>query len=85
MQVGGYQHMQSVRLQDHPRCDGIHEFPVRGDIGVVPRHLGEYFIPHDHAVALDVRFGDQGEVTARPVARQVEGKPHDPGHAAAGE
>ena len=42
--------------------------------GKVLRHFVEDLVPQHHAVALRVRLGDQRQVLARPLARQLEGE-----------
>ena len=42
-------------------------------------------VPQHHAMALGIRFGDDGQQLARPRMRQFESKAHDAGYAGAGE
>ena len=46
-------------------------------VGKFRRDLGGDLVPHHHAVALRVRFGDDGEELARPRPGEREGEADD--------
>ncbi|KAI9903736.1 hypothetical protein N3K66_000265 [Trichothecium roseum] len=77
--------VEGLGLEHHPRGHGVDEHLVHGDVGEVFGDLGGYLIPQDHAVALGVALGDDGEEAAGPGPGGLEGEAHQPLDAVAGE
>ena len=59
-------------LEHHARGHRVDQHAVGLHVGIVLRHFVEDLVPQHHAVALRVRLGDQRQVLARALARQLE-------------
>ena len=85
MEVCGHQDVQGFGPEDHPGRGRIDQHSVRLNVGVTGGRLLKNGVPHDHAVALGVGLGHQGEEAPRALPGQLEGEPHDPGDPDPGE
>jgi len=56
----------------------VDQLLVDRHVVIVARHAFRDLVPHDHPMALRIRLRDDGEVFARPIAREIEGEAHDP-------
>ena len=80
MQVCRHDRVECTGFERHPCGHRIDEHLIPGDVWKFPRHLGCDLIPHDHSVALGIRFRYDSQELARTGTCQSEGEPHDSGH-----
>ena len=85
MQIGGDDGVQARRPQHHARGHGVDQHLVGGDLRVVALDLLEHRIPHHHAVALGIGFGNQRQQLARARAGQFQRETLDALDPVAGE
>ena len=77
MQISRHHDVQRGGSEDHAHGGGIDQHLVGLDLGETGGDLRKYFVPHYHAVALRVGFGNQGQLPARALTRQRERKAMD--------
>ena len=64
-------------FQRHAHGHRIYQHLVPGDVGKFSGNLQCYLIPQNHAVALGIGFGNNGQMPAVTRPGHGEGKPHD--------
>src|ERR1019366_7002061 len=85
VEVGGDDGVETLRLERHPDRHRIDQHLVPGYVGIFLCDFGRDLVPHNHAVALCVGFGDHGQEFAWARLRQLERVTHDALDTDAGE
>ena len=84
-QVCRHDRIQAFGLQHHAGCHRINQHLVNSHIRELGLQLLGNLVPEDHAVALRVALGDDGQHLARTLLGSLKREPHDSLHAVARE